>query len=177
MHYFDVVSFRQRRALLALSGCLIFGLSLAAATAAKDRTDVPKDAAAVVNGEALPQRIVEAFMLNGQAALGVDPKTEQGREMLAKLRQNIVDEQIDRLLITQETKRRKIAPSKAEIDRAEATTITSMVDEARYRKFLQSNHFSREDYRQYVIGSALAGEAMIAAFGKEISITEEDMRR
>lgn len=138
---------------------------------------LPADAAGVVNGEILPQRIVDAFIQNGVEALGIVANDDEGRKKLANLREAIIDEQIGRFLIAQEAERRKIAPSEAEIDAVENRTIESMNSEERYSEFLKKNNFSREDYRRYVIHSELCGKAMAAALGEGISASEGEIRK
>jgi parvulin-like peptidyl-prolyl isomerase len=169
---------------------ILWALVLAASPAAdaapagkaapKHRTtakSLPPDAAARVNGEILPERIVAAFLQNGQEELGIDPNTEEGGTKLAQLRKHIIDEQIERLLIAQETVRRKIEPTKEKIDKAEQNIIDARGDEARYAQFLEQNHFSRENYRHYVLRSALCGEAMAATFAADIKISDEEIQK
>lgn len=131
---------------------------------------------AVVNGEGIPERIVQAFLLNDQEALQIDPRSEDGKKQLAELRQNIINEQIERMLIAQEARRRKIEANENDIAKAEHNAILGMNTEEAYAEFLRMNHFTREDYRKYVLASALNGKAMAAAARKEISVSDAKVR-
>lgn len=174
-----VIGAAQRRRSAALTiglyVWLLIVLLLAAARspAANRESALPDDAAAVVNGVPIPERIVHAFLQNGQEALRIDPATEVGRNQLAKLRDSIIDEQIERTLIAAETERRGIAPTREQLEEAERRRILGLGGEERYEEFLRQNHLSREDHIQYVIRSALCGEAVKNAFASEIAISDE----
>lgn len=164
----------DRRQLLCIS--ILLALSGAPLRAAKPQ-EMPAGVAAVVNGQPIPEKLVDAFLTNGREELKIDPATEEGKTKLVQLRKHIIDEQIDRLLIAQETERRKIAPAKEQIDKAEQNRIVLLGSEERYEKFLEQNHFSRDDFRRYVLRSELCGAAMTEALRKEIAIADEEIRR
>ena len=166
---------------LMLCALLLTNLIVEAAArptpASASNSQLPADAAALVNGTPIPERIISAFLQNGQEALGIDANTPEGKAKLAELRHHIVEEQIDRFLVAQEVARRRIAPDEKEVDAAENLRLEAVNgSQERYAEFLRKNNFSRDDYRQYVLRSDLSGQAMAAALGKDISISEAEIK-
>jgi foldase protein PrsA len=158
-----------------------FFCCLASAGAAKEKEkakspELPADTAAVVNGEQIPEKIVQAFLQNDQEAVGSYKDDEEGRKKLAELREAIVQESIDRILIAQEAKKRGVAPSEAQIDEAEQKMMQYLGDDAHYEAFVRQNHFTRAEYRKYVLTSAAAGEALKKELTKDINIPTEEIR-
>lgn len=139
--------------------------------------NLPSDTAATVNGEKIPEKLVQAFITNNCVALGINLQTEEGKKQLPKVRAAVIDEAIERTLIAQETEKRGIVPSPAEIDAAEKTTITFWGDENRYVEFLKVNGFSREEYRHYVLRSAAAGKALTASLVAGLKVSPDEVRQ
>lgn len=54
---------------------------------------------ATVNGRSIPTKLYEMYLRNGREALGLDLNTDEGRNRLDQLRESIVSELIDRMLI------------------------------------------------------------------------------
>ena len=147
-----------------------------AVLACADAAELPLGIAATVNGRALSEKVVESFIANNCAALGIDPKSEAGQAKLPEVRAAVLDEMIERSLIAEETEKRGIAPSKEQIDAAEKTTITFWGNEDRYAEFLNLNGFTREEYREQVLRSAAAGKALTASLVAELTVSPEEVK-
>jgi hypothetical protein len=64
---------------------------------------------ATVNGKPIPAKIYEMYLKNGRDALELDPNSEEGRRKLDQLREGIVSELIDRVVIADEAGRLGLA--------------------------------------------------------------------
>ena len=96
------------RAAVALALCLIL-TGCAANTSSQsnaNRAQLPP-IVATVNDRPISTKLYEMYLKNGREELGLDPKTEDGRNKIEQLREGIVSELIDRTLIMQEAERRK----------------------------------------------------------------------
>lgn len=143
---------------------------------AQENAPLPEGVAATVNGQPIPEKLVQAFIKNNCDALGIDLRTEEGKSQLPKVRVAVIGELIERALIGQETEKRGIAPSAAEIDAAEKSAMTFWGDENRYAEFLRTNGFTREEYREHVLRSAAAGKALSASLAAEVTVTAEEVQ-
>jgi len=155
---------KQIRVIAFLLCC--FGPGALAKEKEKPKTpELPADTAAVVNGEKIPENIAQAFLQN-----------DQGGKKSAEQREAVVQELIDRVLIAQEVKKRGVAPSEAQIDEAEQTMIQYLGGETKYEDFVKQNHFTRPEYRKYVLANAAAGEALKKDLTKTVQISPEEIR-
>src|SRR4051794_30744705 len=93
----------KRHAAIALALCLIFS-GCAAGTSSQSSTLPP--VVATVNGREIPTKLYEMYLKNGREELGLDPATEEGRRKIEQLKEGIVSELIDRVLIMEEAERR-----------------------------------------------------------------------
>lgn len=148
----------------------------ASSVCAAEKKALPEDVAATVNGQPIAEKIVQSFIANNCAALGIDPQTEDGKSKIPKVRAAVLDELIERALIAQEVKKRGITPSEAEIDAAEKSTIAVWGDDSRYAEFLRMNGFTREEYRTEVLRSAAAGKALTASLVAELKVSQEEVK-
>lgn len=162
---------------------LLFGIALVgsgprwiAAQTPAPPAPLPPGAAAVVNGQVISQKLVETFLRNGQEALNLSPATEAGRAQLARLREGVIDELIERALIAQGVAERGLTPTEAQLDAAEANVQEFWGDETRYAEFLKQNGLSPQEYRDVILRSAANGEALSAALAKEIAISDEEIK-
>ncbi len=158
-----------------LSRLLAFALLLSTAGARAETPALPAGTAAIVNGEAIPQRVVDAFLRNDQEALEINPVTLAGRDLLSRLRGGVLDELIDRALIAQEVRARGLEPTGAQIDAAEQPVRDFNVTEERYAAFLRQNGFTRAEYRDAVLGAAARGQVLIEALTKDLTATDAEV--
>lgn len=146
-----------------------------AARLTADTPALPAGAAALVDGQAIPQRFVDAFLRNDQEALEINPATAAGREQMARLRGGVLDELIDRALIAQEVRARGLEPTEAQIDAAEKPTRDFSATEERYQAFLRQNGFTRAEYRDVVLGAAARGQALTESLTKDLAVTDAEV--
>ena len=140
------------------------------------RAALPEGAAASVNGEAIPEKLVQTFIKNNCEALGIDRTTEEGKQKIPKVRAAVLDELIDRTLIAQETKKRGIVPTETELDAAEKTMIEYLGDEPHFADFLKLNGFNRAEYREFVLRNSAAGKALSASLTKDVIVSDQEVR-
>jgi parvulin-like peptidyl-prolyl isomerase len=131
---------------------------------------------ATVNDRAIPTRLYEMYLKNGREELGLDPKTEEGRIKIDQLREGIVSELIDRTLVAEDAERRglKIQPEK--MAEAEQRTIQQFGGDEKYDAYLSDHHLTRDEYRE-VIKSELYGELVREDLSKNLSVTDEEVRK
>ncbi|MDQ2919606.1 MAG: peptidylprolyl isomerase [Verrucomicrobiota bacterium] len=151
-----------------------FLCTLNSAEAAKEKAAVkppewPPNTAAMVNGEAIPENIVQAFLQN-------DLQTSGATQPLPGERDAMVQELIDHVLIAQEVKKRHIEPSEAQLDEAEKKMIEYLGDETKYEAFVRQNHFTRPEYRKYILANAAASEALKKDLVKNAQIPPAEIR-
>jgi parvulin-like peptidyl-prolyl isomerase len=142
---------------------------------AVEKTTLPADSIARVNGQPIPNKLVEIFLQNDQEAVGAYPNTEEGRKKLAELREAIIAELVDRALIAQEVKKRGIAPTATQLDAAERKMIDYTGNDDRYEQFVRQNHFTRPEYREYVLKSAASGDALKKDLSKDIRVLPKEI--
>jgi hypothetical protein len=103
------------RAPIMLAVCLVLtGCAGNTSSQSNAKTAELPPVVATVNDRPLLTRLYEMYLKNGREALGIDPKTEEGRTKLEQLREGIVSEMIDRTLIAEEAEKRglTISPDK-----------------------------------------------------------------
>lgn len=131
---------------------------------------------AAVNDRTISAKLYEMYLKNGQEALGINASTDEGRSKLELLREGIVSELIDRVLIAQEAERRGLSISPEEMQRAEERTVMQFGGEKQYDEYLALHRLSREEYRE-VIRWEIYGAKMRDALSKEISVSDEDVKK
>ncbi len=137
---------------------------------------LPADAAATVNGQAIPRRLVEAFLKNDREALGLDPANDADRAKLARLPAAILDELVERALILQETRRWGIEPTEGQLDTEEKGLVEFCGSDARYLEYVAQNGFDRLGYRDNVLRPAAAGRALAADLTRGLDATDDEVR-
>ncbi len=156
-------------------GVIAFFLSgLISAQAAKEKAPAkppgyPADAAAMVNGEKIPENIVQAFLQN-------DLQISGASQPLPGERDAMLQDLIDRVLVAQEVKKRHIEPSEAQLDEAEKKMVEYLKGEPQYEAFVRQNHFTRAEYRKYVLANAAASEALKKDLTKNALIPPTEIR-
>ncbi len=94
---------------------------------------------ATVNDRAIPTKLYEMYLKNGQEALSIDANTSEGRSKLEQLREGIVSELIDRALVVQEAARRGLQIPPERMQQAEARTINQFGGEQKYDEYLREH--------------------------------------
>jgi parvulin-like peptidyl-prolyl isomerase len=134
----------------------------------------PPAIVATINHRPISTKLFEMYLVNGRDVLGLDPNTEAGRAKIEQLREGIVSELIDRVLIAQEAERRGavIAPDK--LVAAEQRTAQQFGGEQKYDAYLSEHHLTRDEYRE-VIKLEIYGELMREQLSKELSVSDEEI--
>jgi parvulin-like peptidyl-prolyl isomerase len=134
------------------------------------QTSLPAGVAATVNGTAIPESVVRAFVADDQKAFAGEDQPNAG-----KMRKTAIDQMIDRILIEQECKARGILPTDADIRSDEERMIREMSGEKGFSDFLKQGHFSRDQYREYVLKTSAANAALLADMTKSIKATPAEI--
>ena len=116
------------------------------------------------------------YLKNGQEALGIDASSDEGKRKLELLREGIVSELIDRVLIAQEAERRGLSISPEEMQRAEERTVMQFGGDKQYDDYLSKNRLSREEYKE-VIRWEIYGAKMRDELAKDISVSDDDVKK
>jgi parvulin-like peptidyl-prolyl isomerase len=135
---------------------------------------LPADVAATVNGDPVPESVVQAFLANEQPT-APDAAGSGDRANADKARRTVVDQIIDRILIEQECRARGILPTDAAIRADEEKMIKTMSGEKAFNEFLEQSHFSRKQYREYVLKTAAANNALLVDMEKTAAPTPADV--
>ncbi len=131
---------------------------------------LPAGVAATVNGSAIPESVVKAFVADDEkASAGENPANA------SKTRKTAIDQMIDRILIEQECKARGILPTDADVRSDEERMIREMSGEKAFNDFLKQSHFSRDQYREYVLKTSAANAALLADMTKKIAATPAEI--
>jgi parvulin-like peptidyl-prolyl isomerase len=164
------------RPVIALALFILLGGCQASSNNQPGVAGAPPGVVATVNDRPIPTRLYEMYLKNGQEALAIDASTDEGKRKLELLREGIVSELIDRILIAQEAERRGLSISPEEMRQAEQRTAAQFGGEKQYDEYLTGHRLSREEYRD-VIRWELYGGKLRAELSKEISLTDDDVKR
>jgi parvulin-like peptidyl-prolyl isomerase len=116
------------------------------------------------------------YLKNGQEALGIDPTSEEGRRKLELLKEGIVSELIDRMLIAQEAERRGLQIPPDRLAKEEQRTVQEFGGDQKYDAYLKEHHLTRDEYRD-VIKLVIYGELLREELSKGLEVTDEDVKR
>jgi peptidyl-prolyl cis-trans isomerase C len=131
---------------------------------------------ATVNERPISTKFYEMYLQNGRDELGLDPKSEEGRAQIDKLREGIVSELIDRTLIAQEAERRGLRISPEKMAEAEQRTIQQFGGEKKYDAYLTEHRLTRDEYRE-VIKHEIYGQLMRKELSKGLTVSDEEVRK
>jgi parvulin-like peptidyl-prolyl isomerase len=128
---------------------------------------------AQVEGRTISARLYEMYLKNGVAALGLTDATAEGRRKLAKLKEGIVAELIDRALIEAEAERRGLTVAADKLDSRYRQRVEEMGGGDAYRAYLNEAHITDEEFRAVVAGE-LKGEMVQQELCKNLSVAPEE---
>jgi len=131
---------------------------------------------AMVGDRAISTKLYEMYLKNGQAELGIDPSTEEGKRKLELLREGIVSELIDRVLIAQEAERRNLNLTPEEMTEAERRAISQFGGDKAYDDYLAQHRLSRDEYRD-VIRWEVYGRKLREDLFKGLDVAAEDVKK
>ncbi|MFN2596874.1 MAG: peptidylprolyl isomerase, partial [Pyrinomonadaceae bacterium] len=140
------------------------------------RSNPANGVVAVVDGREIPAKLYEMFLRNGREELGIDEATEDGRRALERLREGIVEDLIDRALISQESGRRGLRVTPEMIGEREQREITGMGGDAKFQAFLKDHNLSRDEYRA-ILRDQLYGELMTKEAEKTVQVSDDEIKK
>jgi parvulin-like peptidyl-prolyl isomerase len=120
--------------------------------------------AARVNGQPIPLSLYERQANQSEVALiqqGVDPNSDQGKEALKGLREQVLAQLIDDALVEQEAKKQNINVSPNDINDHVQQVINDAGSQAKFDQYLKNNQLTLQDLCQQIRAN-LFGEVMIA---------------
>lgn len=157
-----------------LVGCTKNAPSQSNSSTGPDATTLPP-VVATVNGRPISSKLYEMYLKNGREGLGLDTNTDEGRRKLDQLREGIVSELIDRMLIAQEGERRGLTIPPEKMAEAERRSIADFGGEQQYNAYLAEHRLTRDEYRE-VVKTQVYGEMMRNELNKGLSVTDEEVQ-
>jgi len=115
------------------------------------------------------------YLKNGQEALGLDTNSDEGRRKLEQLREGIVSDLIDRVLIAQEAERRGLSISAEQLANAERRVIAELGGDQKYESYLASHRISRDEYRE-VVRMQVYGQMLRDELKKGVTVSENEIK-
>jgi len=145
-------------------------------TAVPTATPPPVPLAATVNGQPIlladyEQRVAEYEQ--SLLAQGLVTSTAEGQARLTEIRQEVLDNLIDSVLIEQGAAGLGVSVSDADLEAQIATDIETGGGQAAFDEWLQATGLTREDYKQMLHEALLAQRAMDAVTASLPQATEQ----
>lgn len=132
---------------------------------------------AVVNDDIITHLEVQKEMVPYEEkikAVGYDP--EQEKQMLYKVRSDIVKKMVEKKIVIQESKRYNIKVSKEDIDRnIEQLKKANFWTDEEFRKMLEAEGVTVEAYRESLKEQALRNRLISVAVRSNVVVTREDI--
>jgi parvulin-like peptidyl-prolyl isomerase len=130
---------------------------------------------ATVNGSPIPSKFFRMYLKNGIEGLGLDPTTADGERTIARLKDGIIAELIDRQLIESEARRRGLVVPEAQLTDDYSRSVTQMGGDAKFNAYLSEAGISDAEFRQTLLQEAY-GQLMRDELGKEVHVTDDETR-
>ncbi|MTI82121.1 MAG: hypothetical protein FH758_14870 [Firmicutes bacterium] len=109
-----------------------------------------KELAAEVNGEEITMEEYNervASVKGSYESMGVDFESEQGKEMEETLKQNVLDDMIDQVLIRQQAEEEGVEPTEEDVNKRIEEVKGRFETEEQYQQALKDNEVSEEQLR------------------------------
>jgi len=137
------------------------------------------EAAALVNGQAVPLQEYEAQVSQAVAVLSqqqnLNPNTEEGKAGLAQLRRQILDSLIDQVLIEQAATRENISVSPEQVEAEMARLIGD--NPAQFEEWLKANGLTSDAFKVQLRRQLLSSAFQDHIVGAETPIVEQARAR
>jgi len=133
--------------------------------------------AARVNGQPIPLALYEQQAAQSQVALiqqGIDPNTDQGKEAIKGLREQVLSELIDDALVEQAAKAQNINVSEKDINDRVQQVINDAGSKQKFDEYLKNNQLTVQDLCQQIRAN-LFGEAMMAQITQNLPTQVEQV--
>lgn len=169
--------FRRIRTLTIVAYCTVVTACTSGGPSRSNLNSTVSNSAVVatVNGRSIPANLYEMYLKNGQEALGLDPNSDEGRSKLEQLREGIVSELIDRVLIAQEAERRGLTISMEQLAEAERRAIAELGGDQKYDTYLASHRISRDEYRD-VVRMQIYGQMLRDELKKGLMVSDNEIK-
>ena len=118
-------------------------------------------------------KIVEMYVRNGIAELGLDRATPAGRERIVELEAAVRAELRDRALIEAEAVRRKL-PVAAQLPARTRQWVTRFGGDAGYRAYLAEHSLTADEFRR-VIEQEIAADLLREALASEVRVSDDEV--
>jgi parvulin-like peptidyl-prolyl isomerase len=122
---------------------------------------------------AVSPKVVDMYVRNGVAELGLDRSTAEGRATIARLEQAVRDELRDRTLIEAEAVRRKL-PIAAHLAERTRRWVSRLGGEAAYRAYLAEHDLTEREFAR-VIEQEIASDLLREALTRDIRVTDAEI--
>ena len=119
------------------------------------------------------QKLVDMYVRNGIAELGLDPATSNGRDKIARLIEGVRAELRDRALVHDEARRRGL-PIDERLPARRAQWIAKLGGERGYQTYLAEHRLGDADF-QRVIEYEIAGELLREELTREVPVSEAEI--
>jgi len=118
-------------------------------------------------------KLVDMYVRNGIAELGLDRSTGEGREKIARLEQAVRDELRDRALIETEAVRRKLPVARHLAERTRRW-VSRLGGETGYRAYLAEHQLTEAEFGR-VITQEIASDLLREALTSEVRISDAEI--
>ena len=145
-------------------------------TAVPTPTTPPVPLAAVVNDQPILLADYERRVTQYVQPLltqGLDPNTTEGQARLTEIRQEVLDNLIDSVLVEQGSAGLGVSVSDADLEAKIASDIEAGGGQAAFDEWLQATSLGREDYKQMLREALLAQRAMDAVTANSPQVAEQ----
>ena len=122
-----------------------------------------------VEGRDISVRVYDMYLKNGLQALGLSEANAEGRRQIAKLKEGIVTELIDRALIGIDAERRGLVVPADQLESRYRQRVEELGGNDGYRAYLNEVNITDEEFRQIVKGEVCA-EMMQQELSRDITI-------
>ncbi|HJR59189.1 MAG TPA: peptidylprolyl isomerase [Vicinamibacterales bacterium] len=120
-------------------------------------------------------KLVEMYVRNGVAELGVDATTAEGREKIARLERAVREELADRALIQAEARHRGL-PIAPRLDARREQWIARLGGQTGYADYLAEHRLTDAEFQQ-VVEQEIAGELLREELTREVHISDHEVLR
>ncbi len=141
-------------------------------------TGCSNDAAMIVNGEEVPQSVVDYYMTTMSASLssyGIDTETEEGAQYLPLIEEQTVSTCEQFALVRAGAKERGLEVTQEAVDAQFEKDKQSFESEEAYQEFLETNGITEESIK-WIIESQLYYQELFNDLNKDVTATDTELK-
>ncbi|MTI83323.1 MAG: peptidylprolyl isomerase [Firmicutes bacterium] len=134
---------------------------------------------ATVNGENITQQELDKEVDMYKAGLenqGADFSGEEGKEIMDRLRQDVLKQLIDETLLLQQVEKRSLEPSSEEVQKEIKKIRDNFETEGEYKKFLAANGVNEPQLSDYV-EKQLAVQKLVDEVTADVKVTDQEVKQ